>query len=93
MIDEKLLNVIEKYQDERMEDDHSSAISRLLEIGRKKTFVTIDDILNVFPDAEQDVDQLEEAFAALLSAGIPYIDDVTLEEPSDKELESEEDDS
>ena len=39
-----------------------SATARLLELGRKKTFVTIDDILQFFPEAEQDLDQLEEAF-------------------------------
>ncbi|MEL7643476.1 MAG: RNA polymerase sigma factor region1.1 domain-containing protein, partial [bacterium] len=47
-------------------------MARLLEFGRQKTYVTIDDILHFFPDAEQEVEQLEEAFSALLSAGIPY---------------------
>ncbi|MFC2043581.1 sigma-70 family RNA polymerase sigma factor, partial [Chloroflexota bacterium] len=63
---------------------------RFFELGRQKSFVTIDDILALFPDAEQDVDQLEEAFSALLSAGIPYIDDTTLGEPSDEDLIEEE---
>ena len=44
-------------------------------MGRQKSYVTIDDILSLFPEAETDVDQLEETFAALLSAGIPYVDD------------------
>jgi RNA polymerase primary sigma factor len=39
------------------------------------------------PKQNRDVEQLEEAFAALLSAGIPYLEDATtLEEPSDEEL-------
>ncbi len=88
MIDEKLLNKIE-------EQELNPAIARLIELGRQKSFVTIDDILALFPDAEQDVDQLEEAFSALLSAGIPYIDDTTIGEPSDEDLieevETEED--
>ena len=83
MIDEKLLNKIE-------EQEFNPAIARLIELGRQKSFVTIDDILVLFPDAEQDVDQLEEAFSALLSAGIPYIDDNTLGEPSDEDLIEEE---
>jgi RNA polymerase primary sigma factor len=58
-------------------------------LGRKKTYVTIDDILNFFPEAERDVDQLEEAFAALLSAGIPYVDDDTAIEPTDESLLAE----
>jgi RNA polymerase primary sigma factor len=64
-----------------------SAIARLIELGRQKTYVTIDDILVFFPEAEQDVDQLEEAFAALISAGIPYVDDASVEGgPTEAEL-------
>jgi RNA polymerase primary sigma factor len=69
----------------------SSPIARLIQIGRKKSFVTINDILEFFPDAEQDVEQLEEAFAALISAGIPYIEDADLlADPSDEDLKKEE---
>jgi RNA polymerase primary sigma factor len=85
MIDEELLNAIE----EQDENEHP-AIARLLELGRQKSYVTIDDILSFFPDAEQDVDQLEEAFAALLSAGIAYVDDASVAGPSDEELAEEE---
>ncbi|MDY6868618.1 MAG: RNA polymerase sigma factor region1.1 domain-containing protein, partial [Chloroflexota bacterium] len=53
----------------------TSSIARLIQLGRKKTFLTINDILKFFPDAEDDVAQLEKAFAALISAGIPYIED------------------
>ncbi len=84
MIDEELLNEIEDHE----EDDHP-AIARLIELGRQKTYVTIDDILGFFPDAEQDVDQLEEAFAALISAGIPYLDETVVGGPSDEELVEE----
>lgn len=80
-MDDPLINVVDE------EDEEYPAIARLVELGRQKTFVTIDDILHFFPDAEQDVEQLEEAFAALMSAGIPYIEDETnLEEPSEDEL-------
>jgi RNA polymerase primary sigma factor len=67
-----------------------SATARLLELGRKKTFVTIDDILQFFPEAEQDLDQLEEAFSALNNAGIPYVEDVpTSEEVVEEEIPEE----
>ncbi|MCU0487503.1 MAG: sigma-70 family RNA polymerase sigma factor [Anaerolineales bacterium] len=82
MIDEELLHDIE-------EPDEHPAIARLIELGRQKTYVTIDDILGFFPEAEQDVDQLEEAFAALLSAGIPYMDESTESGPSEEELVEE----
>ena len=83
MIDEELLHDIE-------EPDEHPAIARLIELGRQKSYVTIDDILGFFPEAEQDVDQLEEAFAALLSAGIPYLDETTEGGPSEEELAEDE---
>jgi RNA polymerase primary sigma factor len=79
-MDDELIHVIE-------EEEEYPAIARLIELGRQKTYVTIDDILNFFPEAEQDVEQLEEAFAALMSAGISYLEDSTIEEPSEDELE------
>jgi len=84
MIDKVLIDEIEARDD-------NPAIARLIKLGRKKTFVTIDDILTFFPEAEQDVDQLEEAFAALLSAGIPYVEDAAIGvDPTDEELSEEE---
>ena len=71
-----------------VDEKASPGIIKLLALGRKKKFVTFDDILNFFPNAEQDVALLEEAFAALLSAGVPFIEDATLPGPSDDELES-----
>jgi RNA polymerase primary sigma factor len=73
------------------DDEEFSMLGRLIELGRLKGFVTIDDILAFIPDAEQDVDQLEEAFAALLSIGIPYIEDSPAVEPSDEDLNAEQD--
>ncbi len=68
------------------EDEEYSALERLIALGRQKSYVTIDDILHFFPEAEQDLDQLEEAFAALLSAGIPFVEDVPGGEPAEEEL-------
>jgi len=85
MDDPLLMNVVED------EDEEYPAIARLIELGRQKSYVTIDDILHFFPDAEQDVEQLEEAFAALMSAGIPYLEDgAILGEPTEDDLSLEE---
>jgi RNA polymerase primary sigma factor len=84
MIDEELLTSIEE------KEDRHNAVAKLIELGRKKTFVTYDDILLFFPEAEQDVDQLEEAFSALVSAGIPYIEDPGIAGPTEQELAEEE---
>jgi RNA polymerase primary sigma factor len=58
-------------------EEENPAIEKLIELGRERGFVTVDDILALFPDAERDIDQLEEAYAALLSAGINYVDAVS----------------
>ncbi len=84
MIDEDLLSAIEDH-----DDDHP-AVARLIELGRQKSYVTIDDILSFFPEAEQDVDQLEEAFAALISAGIAVMEETIPRGPSEEELAEEE---
>ncbi|MEA4811081.1 MAG: sigma-70 family RNA polymerase sigma factor [Anaerolineaceae bacterium] len=69
------------------EDGESPALARLLDLGRKKTYVTYDDILHIFPDAETDVDQLDEIYQALLNAGINYTEDSNIvEEPNEEDL-------
>ncbi|MEA5077309.1 RNA polymerase sigma factor SigA [bioreactor metagenome] len=74
------------------DDEEYPAIAQLIELGRQKSYVTIDDILHFFPEAEQDVEQLEETFAALMSAGVAYVEDENLhDEPSEEELSLSED--
>lgn len=81
---------IKQIQDEEEVIGYSK-IAQLISLGKEKSYVTINDILKVFPDAENDVGKLEEAFGALMSAGIPYIEDDELgEEPSDAQLKKEE---
>jgi RNA polymerase primary sigma factor len=84
MMDDELIRSIDDHEDE------NPAVARLIAIGRQKSFVTIDDILSFFPEAETDVDQLEETFAALLSAGIPYIEETSAGTPTEDELVSAE---
>jgi RNA polymerase primary sigma factor len=79
-LDKNLLSALEE------KEEDAFPIARIIEEGRDKGFVTLDDIMQQFPEAERSVDQLEEVFAALLSAGIPYIEDI----PEDKQLEEEE---
>lgn len=87
MIDDELLKVIDEPDEER------PAIARMIEMARQKTFVTIDDILGFFPEAEQDMGQLEEAFAALLSAGVPFVEDVPVAGPTEEELAAAEEET
>ncbi|HEY5574421.1 MAG TPA: sigma-70 family RNA polymerase sigma factor [Anaerolineales bacterium] len=85
IIDENLLTAIEE------KEESPTPVARIIELGREQGHISSDDILNNFPEAEQDIDQLEEIFAALLNANIPYIGDVGELEATDRELEEEED--
>ena len=87
IIDERLLNTIED------PEGTYTALARLVELGRERGFITLDDILALFPQAEKDINQLEEAFSALLNAGIPYVEDESSQEPADEELAAEETES
>jgi RNA polymerase primary sigma factor len=71
-------------------DEEYSPIARLIELGRQKKYVTIDDILHFFPEAEKDIEQLEEAFSGLLSAGVAFVEEAPVLEPADNELAAEE---
>ncbi len=70
---------------ESLEDSDSkySSLGKLIELGRQKGYVTYDDILQHFPDAEQDISQIEEVFASLLNAQIPYVDNNDVEDIAD----------
>ena len=54
-----------------LESTKKIAIQDLLDLGRKKGFVTYADISATLPPAEQDMDALESAFVRLMEAGIP----------------------
>ncbi len=84
ILDENLLNTIEE------KEEQITTVARIVKLGREQGYVTSEDILNAFPEAEQDIDQLEEIFAALISANIPYIDDIEDLEAARGELTEEE---
>ena len=54
--------------------EFENPLAHLLQIGSDKGYVTLDDISAIYPKAENNVDQLEEAFSALLTADIPYVE-------------------
>ncbi len=83
--------------DETMAVEEQPGIEALIDLGRQRGYVTYDDILIAFPEVERDIDQLEDAFAALMSAGVMYVDDaeevatVSTEDPaSEKDDQPEE---
>ena len=58
----------------------SPQIEQLIEQGKDRGYVTLDEILAVFPEAERDLDQLDETYAALMSAGLNILDQSSDEE-------------
>jgi RNA polymerase primary sigma factor len=87
--DEIVTPVIPVAEDLAPDEEHP-ALQQLLEVGRQKNFVTYDDILRFFPEAERDIDQLDEAHAALQAAGIEVVDTVDAEDASEDDLEETE---
>jgi len=67
-------------------EEEYSPIARLIELGRQKKYVTFDDILHFLPEAEKDLEQLEEAFSALLSAGVAFTENTPVSEAPENEL-------
>ena len=60
--------------------DETIAIERLLGLGRSQGYVTYDDVMEAIPEAELNIEQLEDALAALIERGID-ICDAELAEP------------
>ncbi|HEY69305.1 MAG TPA: sigma-70 family RNA polymerase sigma factor [Anaerolineae bacterium] len=83
--------------DETTVVEEQPGIEALIDLGRQRGYVTYDDILHAFPEVERDIDQLEDAFAALMAAGVMYVDDadevetISVEDPvAEKDEQPEE---
>jgi RNA polymerase primary sigma factor len=82
-IPENLLNIMEKEE----EGGKFFATAQLVALGKQQGYVAMNDLLKFFPEAENDVAQLDEVFAALLSAGIPFVEE---DESDDDDSEEDE---
>ena len=47
-------------------------VDQLIELGENQGYVDIDDILEMFPQVEDNLELLEEMYDLLLAAGIPF---------------------
>ena len=61
-------------------------IERLVALGRSQGYVTYDDVMEAVPEAELNIEQLEDALATLIEMGIE-ISDAELEEPAAQQKE------
>jgi RNA polymerase primary sigma factor len=66
---------VEIEEEVMFQGDYGAGVEWLIEKGRETGHVSIDDILKVLPDAEQNIDQLDDLFEALLAAGVTYLDE------------------
>src|SRR4030066_1926271 len=60
-------------------------VKKLLEKGRKQGFITQEEILKVFPDAEERLEEVDELYAKLLEHKIDVFETVTEEEIAEDE--------
>ncbi|MEN6478682.1 MAG: sigma-70 family RNA polymerase sigma factor [Anaerolineales bacterium] len=71
-------------------DKIETIIPPLMAKAEAKGFLTIDDLMEALPEAEESMDQLEDLFIYLSDNGIQVVDDDDEEEPEEPEAETEE---
>jgi RNA polymerase primary sigma factor len=64
-------------------------VTDLVRRGRDQGFITQDEVLEIFPDAEGRVDELDELYGILLEAGIDVFESVAFEEEDTEEKAKE----
>jgi len=55
-------------------DQYKPAVSRMVAKGRQQGFVTQQEILKAIPEAEEQVDLLDDLYSALIDAGVEVVD-------------------
>lgn len=62
-----------------------SEVKKLLEKGKKQGFLTQEEILEVFSDAEKRIEELDDFYSRLLNAGVDVFESITEEELKEDE--------
>ncbi len=78
------VKTIEAFEHEETTLSEEEALERLIKLGRKQGFVSIDNVLQMVPGQQRQSEQLEEIFEALLSAGIPLVEDEETPDAADE---------
>ncbi|KKS32734.1 MAG: RNA polymerase sigma factor [Candidatus Amesbacteria bacterium GW2011_GWA2_42_12] len=63
----------------------SAEVKKLFEKGKGQGFLTLEEILNIFPNAEDRLEELDEFYLKLLEAGVDVFESVTEDEIKDDE--------
>lgn len=56
-------------------DNQLKSVADLLALGKKKGFVTQDQILQIVPEPETNIEQIEEVYASLLELGVEVLEE------------------
>jgi RNA polymerase primary sigma factor len=81
-MDKKKKNIKEK---PKKVGTHQEEVKKLLEKGKKQGFVTQEEILSLFPKAEEQLEELDNFYAQLLEQKIDVFETVTEEEIAEDE--------
>ena len=88
----KVLPKVKKAEPKKIETDEPEKIDILAELisrGKVRGFVTEDEIIHLMPDAEEDIEELENLYEKLETSGIKVVvSDDMLKIDSDKESEA-----
>ena len=71
-------------------EEQPAELKALIELGRKKGFLTHDEILEQFPEAEQNIELIDRVYSALMEQGIDVVEDAKEAEQKGKAEEEEE---
>jgi RNA polymerase primary sigma factor len=69
--------------------DAKSPTAELLARGRRQGFISYDDVLELLPEVEEDLEQLEQVYAVLEEAGVPVRTDTDAADGPDEANDSE----
>ncbi len=78
--------------DAAQNEEEPTLVELLIKKGKEQSYLTQDDILQVFPEAEANMEQLEELYIVLFNEGIPVVEPEktpTPEEADEKEAVAE----
>lgn len=75
------------------EDQALDVVTELLEKAEVQGYLTADDVLEAFPEAEENLDQLEEVFSYLIEAGIEIYDEDKVEDEGEEDFKASEEEA
>lgn len=67
----------------------SAGLKKLIKKGREKGYITQEDVLEIFPEAEDNIEALDEMYSGLIEEGIDVFEDMEEEKKAPAQIVSE----